>query len=896
MTSTVGIPTTRISNQFIRQRLLTQTQFDQIELYRLQMQLSTGHRFQTPSDDPISALRVISIQRLLERKDQVRSNLSTNQSFLTTTDTAMSSIASIVSSVRAEALTAVGTTATEEQRNAVAQQVGEAIRQLIDIGNQKFRGRYLFAGSTTQSQPFRLVDGKVIEYSGNEDKLLSYADIDLLFQTNVPGSDVFGAISQEVRGAADLNPSVTFDTRLADLRSGQGIHKGSIEISDGMNSTVIDISSAETIGDVAMLIRNNPPPGRMIDVEVTHTGLNLRLVPSVDPSASENLIVREVGGGRTAADLGILEKVGCNNDWLVGEDLDPILRSTTSLDDIIGRRAYAAVRIHGSDNDFIVQAGTPGAELNDVKIIFQDDPAVTVGNETVTYDDSDPANKTLIIGIDAGMTQIHNVTTAIHKGFEQGSLPFDAWLDPLDTTKGTAIVDPTPVGGYEAITGGGSGTPFDKGAGIQITNGGKTYTLDFSEAETIEDVLNMINGAGAGVLAALNERGNGIDIRSRLSGTDFAIGENGGQTATQLGLRTFTDQSRIEEFNHGLGVEQWNEGDPASVTFNLPGAANRLTFTAKGYGAQWNGFSVQFVAGPPGGESLTYDRYGKTLTFTVDPASTSLHDIATLVANDPEAREDFTLALPADEFQATAAQDLIDLGLLVTAGADSRGTDFTITRADGVQLQVDIAGCVTVEDLRNRINNHPDNVPLLGFTTPALEARLAENGNGIVLVDTTGPGRMTVSNTTLSRAATSLGWVPAGETAVNVDSDVAEVRLAGSDVNPLEAEGVFTALMRLQEALLTNNLPEVTRAMDMLDKSSLNSTFVRAELGTRQQSLDVLSQRLEDEDVELRSVLSLEYDADFVEIVSDIAARQAALQASLQASGKIFDMTLLDYL
>jgi len=43
-------------------------------------------------------------------------------------------------------------------------------------------------------------------------------------------------------------------------------------------------------------------------------------------------------------------------------------------------------------------------------------------------------------------------------------------------------------------------------------------------------------------------------VRSRISGADFMIGENGGTTATQLGLRTYTADTQLAELNRGLGV------------------------------------------------------------------------------------------------------------------------------------------------------------------------------------------------------------------------------------------------------------------------------------------------------------------------------------------------------
>ena len=89
---------------------------------------------------------------------------------------------------------------------------------------------------------------------------------------------------------------------------------------------------------------------------------------------------------------------------------------------------------------------------------------------------------------------------------------------------------------------------------LQIVNGGSTHTIDFDNAATIEDLLNTLNMSSAGVLAEINAAHTGIDIRSRLSGEDFMIGENGGTTAAGLGVRSFTTATRLEDLNYGFGV------------------------------------------------------------------------------------------------------------------------------------------------------------------------------------------------------------------------------------------------------------------------------------------------------------------------------------------------------
>ena len=58
MTSISGIPTTRVSDLFVRQRVLAQVQYDLRELFRLENQLSTGHQFELPSDEPVASLRI----------------------------------------------------------------------------------------------------------------------------------------------------------------------------------------------------------------------------------------------------------------------------------------------------------------------------------------------------------------------------------------------------------------------------------------------------------------------------------------------------------------------------------------------------------------------------------------------------------------------------------------------------------------------------------------------------------------------------------------------------------------------------------------------------------------------------------------------------------------------
>ena len=342
----------------------------------------------------------MQLKQIIAQNTQYQTNVQSNQAILSTTDSTLSNVFTSISNIQSLALSVSGTTATDSQRQAAADQVAQTISQLMDIGNQQFDGRYLFGGSDTTTPPFSLNNGYV-QYNGNENSLSSYSDLNQLFSSNVDGNAVFGTLSPGVQGTADLNPTVTADTPLADLNGGHGVAAGSITVSDGSHSSTIDSSGASTVGDVAQLIEANPPAGRKVTVDITPTGLNV----SLDAAGGGDLTINEVGGGTTAADLGILQTQVVSTQ-VAGSDLNPQLTLTTPLNDILGTRAAATLVSPGTDNDLEITATTPGTTANGVTVSFVANPTITEGNETVAFD---PTTKTLTFQIDAGFTNANDI-------------------------------------------------------------------------------------------------------------------------------------------------------------------------------------------------------------------------------------------------------------------------------------------------------------------------------------------------------------------------------------------------------------------------------------------------------------------------------------------------------
>jgi len=173
-------------------------------------------------------------------------------------------------------------------------------------------------------------------------------------------------------------------------------------------------------------------------------------------------------------------------------------------------------------------------------------------------------------------------------------------------------------------------------------------------------------------------------------------------------------------------------------------------------------------------------------------------------------------------------------------------------------------------------------------------ARLVGTGNGIELVDASvGGGTLTVAGVEGSQAAEYLGFLPNGP--VTTDGSGNQLLTSG-DRHTYEVDSIYNTLIRLRSALEAGNSEAIGEAVARLDVDLDRITFARGEIGTRLQSLDVVATRLQDESVQLQSALSNEIDVDLVEAISNLTARQYALQASLKTAGSILNLSILDYI
>jgi flagellar hook-associated protein 3 FlgL len=153
---------------------LEQSQFvsaiNQLEsnLSTTQNQISTGLSFTTAAQNPVAAGLVTDYNQALTQSQQFVTNSNSAQTSLNTEGSALTQMQTSLQSLRDLALEANNSSESPQDLSAIATQATQIQNTLLSIGNtQDGNGNFIFAGFSTQTQPFAL-SATGATYSGDQ--------------------------------------------------------------------------------------------------------------------------------------------------------------------------------------------------------------------------------------------------------------------------------------------------------------------------------------------------------------------------------------------------------------------------------------------------------------------------------------------------------------------------------------------------------------------------------------------------------------------------------------------------------------------------------------------------------------------------------------------------------
>ncbi len=602
-----------------------------------------------------------------------------------------------------------------------------------------------------------------------------------------------------IRSGGFIDPSI----ELAELNQGTGVARGKIRITDRRgDSTTVDLGYARNIDDVLDAINSNDA----INVSAEVDGDAIKLVDRNTGAVSSNLRVQEVGGGRTAADLG-LANIDTPLSEALGNDIYGI-HSATRLSDLNDGTGVALV-----------------SELGDVFVAFRDETslnidlgsATTIGDVLDAFNAADPAKLTAAISQDGDRLVLTDLTSGGGTFVIQNSTGSTA-ADELGingesssgTVTGRRILSGlkstlvSTLGGGEGIGGLGK---------LSLTDRNQTTTvIDLSTAETVDDIIATINAAETAfgvklqITASVNEARNGILLTDTSGATaSNLIVANAGPTNTadrlgiaiddavsevdsgSLGRRTIGLSTELAALNGGRGVRLGSfliinsEGQTSAIKLNTTG--EEVT-TVGGVIDVINALDNGVIAriNDAGDGILLVDTLAGAETLTIEEVSgTTAADLG------------FTAPVTISDF-GNGKRQTID-GSATRSFSVARGISLA-SIGGGVDVDrfeiTDSLGNIETFDLdESDSQSIGDVIDLINASSIRVEARLNDAGDGLTLVDTGGGNDTLTVRERGGTTASDLGILGAGS-----DEVVGE-----ETIHTLQGKAVFDATDVDQAAL-----------------------------------------------------------------------------------------------
>lgn len=267
----------------------------QTDFANAQERAVTGRRVNAPSDDPAAFSQARTETGNLARAQGYERSVNVAKPVLETTDSALTTVESIVQRIRDIAVEGANDTLNGNDRNTLNQELSQLKDQLIGLGNTTSGDRFIFAGYKENVPPF---DAAGV-YSGDTQVQQVEVSRGINLPLGVTGDSVFGTAGADVfttitnlqtelsaGNSAGVSALITeVDTRFEQVRKVHtqvGIHLNAADIAEAVatraqdtattnRSQLVEIDAAKAYTDLAkaqtalsaaiQIAGQLPPPG-----------------------------------------------------------------------------------------------------------------------------------------------------------------------------------------------------------------------------------------------------------------------------------------------------------------------------------------------------------------------------------------------------------------------------------------------------------------------------------------------------------------------------------------------------------------------------------------------------------------------------------------------------------
>ena len=186
----------RVTNQMMTNNFIINLNAHLEKMNRLQEEISSGKKVNRPSDDPLSASKIVEIEHQLKINGQYKKNIQNGITRLSDTETYLNNLQNVIKRAKDLAIQASNGTLSRDDMEGMAIEVNQILEQTYSISNKKSFEDYMFAG-TYGKEPFKAVrngDGDIVSVQPTGDlsgKVYRQANSSEKIQVNIENTNLF---------------------------------------------------------------------------------------------------------------------------------------------------------------------------------------------------------------------------------------------------------------------------------------------------------------------------------------------------------------------------------------------------------------------------------------------------------------------------------------------------------------------------------------------------------------------------------------------------------------------------------------------------------------------------------------------------------------------------------
>ncbi|BDX07806.1 flagellar hook-associated protein FlgL [Planctobacterium marinum] len=366
----------RISNNQIFDRAINGVIDNQIGLSETQLQLSTGKKLITPSDDPVGAASVLRLTEELDQITQYNRNNTLLQNSLSQEEAILSNVTSSANRARVLVVQAGNGINTDEDRAAIASELEQIRDEIFDLMNsQDANGKYIFAGNQADSPAFDFdatATGNRYLFQGDDGQNKIQLSSNVTVANGDSGREVFENVLARLSGTV-TGGTATASISIAQQGAFDSFHKANYDAVTAANNTFTG-----TINGAGTQITFNDPDNTTVNftsgepftfkgIEFTVTGAPTNTVEfTLSQPEKKNLAVTLDEISRALSDPTVTGDAlqEALSDALVG--LDNGLKKVSNTVSSIGGRINIAESVYESNLDLEIANKDARSQIEDV--------------------------------------------------------------------------------------------------------------------------------------------------------------------------------------------------------------------------------------------------------------------------------------------------------------------------------------------------------------------------------------------------------------------------------------------------------------------------------------------------------------------------------------------------